>query len=556
MIELQQYLRPLQRWWWLIVLSTGIAAVASFIATKQQPTVYQTSTTMMVGQVTQKTNVSGQDFYITEALAASYAQIAVRQPILSATVDSLGLDISWQTLQSQVYVQPLAQTQLLQIIVSDTNPERATAVADEIARQLILQSPGSPQNKERSERLGFVTSQLDDLETRISNAKARMVDLNAQLDTALSASQIQDLEAEISTLEAFVDGWQQNYTELLNFLDGGDSPNNLSVIEPAQYPYVTGPRVKINVALAAMVGLMLATGAAILLEFIDDTIKSSEELDTYLGLSGLGSVGEISGQNNQDKLITAMDQFSPISEAYRMIRSNIQFMAVDNPAKVILVTSAQPSEGKSTTAVNLAITMAQADLKTIMIDADLRRPNLHKLFGLPNLGGMTDLLRSAEPDIKPYLKPTEVDNLSIITSGPLPPNPSELLGSQRMAQLLQTLKISADVVIVDSPPTLIVSDSLALVNKVDGIILVMRAKRTRRGAIRETVNRLGKVKANILGVVLNGVTGGKTGYGYNYDYKYYTHDALSNKNRPGRAGGFWRRFPRLPFPRLKKSDYA
>jgi len=192
-------------------------------------------------------------------------------------------------------------------------------IADEIAHQLILQSPTSPQNEARQERSRFVQSQLDDLEMRIQAAQTRVKELQVELDTALSARQIQDLQTEIADLEALINTWQANYADLLNFLEGGASPNYLTVIEPAQIPTVPiSPRVEINVLLAAAVGLTLALAAALLLEYLDDTIKSADDLSVFLGLTTLGGVTRIKGKDDKDKLITSHSPFSPVPEAYRL----------------------------------------------------------------------------------------------------------------------------------------------------------------------------------------------------------------------------------------------
>ena len=263
-MELRQYVSSLLRWWWLLVLSISIAAVASYVASSRQPRIYQTTTTLLVGQVIQKNNPSNNDFTTTERLAESYAQMAQRQPILQSTVESLGLNTSWQSLRWRVNAASIPRTQLLGISVKDSSPERAVAVADEIAYQLVLQSPSSPENKARQERSLFVQSQLDDLEARIETAKSRVIELEAELDAALSARQIQDLQTEISNLETLITNWQANYSDLLDFLDGGDSPNYLTVIEPAQIPtQPVSPNVATNVMLAAAVGFALALAAAL-----------------------------------------------------------------------------------------------------------------------------------------------------------------------------------------------------------------------------------------------------------------------------------------------------
>lgn len=473
----------------------------------------------MVGQVIQEINPTSQDFFMVERLAQSYAQIGRRQPILQATIDSLDLETHWESLKGQVNIQQIQNTQLLEISVLDNSPERAKIIADEIAYQLILQSPTSPENQERRERGQFVQNQLDDLEQRIQTTQARMEELKAELATALSARQIQELQTEITGLEGLINNWQANYVELLSFLDGGDSPNYLTVIEPAQLPTASiSPDVRLNVLLAAAVAFGLALGTAFLLEYIDDTVKSSDELSESLGLVILGSISKIKGKDYKDKLIAPKAPFSSTTEAFRRVRNNIQYMAVDQPIKSILITSPEANVGKSTIAANLAVVMAQANLTTIIIDADLRRPVIHKFFNVSNLEGLTDLLCSPALEINGELRETEIDNLRVITSGPLPPNPSELLGSQKMAHLLQRLEEMADIIIFDSPPALAVTDATALANQVDGVILVTHAGRTRRGSAQQAIKSLLQIRAKILGGVINGVFNKQLGDHYYYSY--------------------------------------
>jgi capsular exopolysaccharide synthesis family protein len=518
-MELQRYFKGILRWWWLLLLSTAIATGASYYNSLQQVRIYQASTTLMVGQVIQEANPTSQDFFTIERLAQSYAQIGLRQPILQATIDSLGLETHWENLKGQVNIQQIEGTQLLEISVLDNSPERAKLIADEIAHQLVLQSPTSPENQERHERGRFVQDQLDDLEQRIQTTQTRMEELKVELVTALSARQIQELQAEITSLEGLISNWQTNYVELLSFLDGGDSPNYLTVIEPAQLPTVPiGPDMKLNILLAAAVGLGLALATAFLLEYIDDTVKSTDELSESLGLMILGSISKIKGKDYKDKLIAPKDPFSPTAEAFRRVRSNIQYMAVDQPIKSILITSPEASAGKSTIAANLAVAMAQANRTTIIVDTDLRRPVIHKFFNISNSEGLTDLLSSPALEINGELRETGIDNLRVITSGPLPPNPSELLGSQKMVHLLQRLEEMADVVIFDSPPTLVVTDASALANQVDGVILVTQAGHTRRGAAHQAIKGLLQVRAKILGGVLNGVFNKGLGDSYYYSY--------------------------------------
>jgi len=544
-LDIGQYFKAILKWWWLIILSTVLGAGGSYYVSMQQPRIYQTTTTLLVGQVIQESNPSGSDFSTTQQLAESYAQIAIRQPILQATVEKLDLSMTWLALRDLVNVSPVPETQLLAITVQDTSPERAVAIADEIAYQLILQSPTSPENEARQERSQFVQKELDDMEAKIETARGRIAELEAEVSAAVSASQIQSLQDEITNLDNLIRGWQRNYTELLSFLEGEGSPNYLTVIEPAQLPTVAvSPNIAVNVVVAAAIGFILALMAALLLEYLDDTIKSIDNLSASLDVTALGSISRIKGKNYREQLVTAHTSFSPLTEAYRGLRTNIQFMGVDQPAKSILITSSNPREGKSLTVANLGVAMAQAFLKTILVDTDLRQPSLHKIFGLSNQKGITDLICTPELQVEDCLQDTGIENLYVITSGPLPPNPSEMLGSRRMVTLLQQLKERADVVIFDSPPVLAVTDAVAFSKQVDSVILVIQAKRTRRSMAHQAVKRLRQVGANLMGAVLNQASRGESHYYYAQNYGY--HDSLlTDQPVSAKVRRWWQRLPAL-----------
>ncbi|NJN16212.1 MAG: CpsD/CapB family tyrosine-protein kinase [Oscillochloris sp.] len=217
------------------------------------------------------------------------------------------------------------------------------------------------------------------------------------------------------------------------------------------------------------------------------------------------------GQNSDRALITLRDPASPAAEAYRTLRTNIQFSSLDKPIHTLLVTSTAPDEGKSTTLANLAVTIAQAEQQVLLVDCDLRRPTLHELFQVPNDHGLTSAI--LESDSALPIQQTQVPGLRILTSGPLPPRPADLLGSRRMEALIERLRGEADMVLFDTPPVVAVTDAAVLATRMDGVLLVLQAGRTRRDRAREARQKLEKVKANIIGVVLNNARL-EAGYGY------------------------------------------
>jgi capsular exopolysaccharide synthesis family protein len=309
-------------------------------------------------------------------------------------------------------------------------------------------------------------------------------------------------------------------------LQGGDI-NTLSVVEEATLPtYPIGPNTGTNVFLAALIALILAAGGAFLIEYLDDTIKTDTDVTSILNLPTLGGIIDFGDKEGPS---VATDNPKSISvEAYRALRTNIRFSSPDHPVKVLLTTSPMSGEGKTTTVANLGAVFARAGASTIIVDADLRKPRQHKMFQLDNRTGLTTTLVSDDGDqMETNLKESGVPNLRILSSGPRPPNPSELLSSERMNGLLEKLRGQADVVIFDTPPCLAVSDAAVLANRVDGVLLVLEAGKTRREAAVRAKEALEQIGARLLGVVLTKIPAKRRGYGYYYYYyypSYYSDD--------------------------------
>lgn len=323
-----------------------------------------------------------------------------------------------------------------------------------------------------------------------------------------------------------------------------------NAIEPEE---PISPKKRLNLLLGALIGLGLGIGLTFLLEFFDDSIKNPEILEK-MGFPILGIIPEISsreiiprrfstngGREREvvedetvaSRLITHLDPKSPISEAYRTLRTNIQFQKLKNKESALLVTSSAPKEGKSTTIANLAITMAQMGSKTLLVDTDLRRPVIHSVFNLAKDRGITNFLLG-KMSFNEIVKPTMVDNLFVITSGALPPNPSELLASEEMDEFIEQARSHFDVVLFDSPPVIAVTDAAILSTKVDGLIVVVKAHQTQKTAIARAKNLLENVKAHVVGCLLNSVNverayGSYYHYYYYHYYSYYGHDLKRRK---------------------------
>ncbi len=523
-MELREFFAPLIRWWWLLVAAAGVAAGFSLLAGMQQPPVYRTQTTLMIGRAIDDPNPSDISIYTSQQLATTYADIALRQPVQNATMKALGL-----TWLPAYLVRPVVNTQLLEVVVTDTDPVRAQAVANELANQLIQQSPTSRQSNQ--DRLAFINQQLDELETKIQETQDQVDARQGELANLTSARQIADTQNQIYALQSKLDTLRNNYTDLLANTQQG-ALNTLTIIEPALLPdSPIGPNIPLLVVTAAVFAVAVAAGAVYLLSYMDSSIKSPEEIKRLTGLPMLVGIPTINGEAYPDKLITVKQPRSPVAEAYRSLRTGVQFSTIDRPeSTALLVTSPNPSEGKSVTAANLAAVIAQAGQRVLLIDADLRRPVMHKIFGVNNHAGLTELLRNVKLNeldecldawLDQVIQESQVEGLWLLTSGPIPPNPSELLGSNTNRGLLSALKKRFDYLVLDSPPVLIVTDSVVLGAQVDGVILVVDGDRTQKNQLRQSVERMREVNAGLLGVVVNRLSPKMDGYSSYYRYYDY-----------------------------------
>jgi len=399
-VELRQTIAIVRRWWWLVVLGAVAGAAIGYGVSRTRPPVYEAYTTLIVGQSIQSTQLDTRDIQASERLAQTYASIAQRQAVLQKVVETLNLSSSWRNLQSRVQAKLLEGTQLLEIRVTAGEADEARDSTDEIARQLILLSPTADlQNPASDENQVFVRQQLENLRAKIAAAQARIEVLEKAMagPALLLAQRRQELESEIGDLERSIADWQSNYAQLLLINSDKTSVNYLTILESAQVTRVS-TRSLLNSLVAGVAGLALALGFIFLRERLKDTLRSADDLTRSLGLAYLGSVSRLKGQDIQHKLITSHEPLSPASEAYRIIRSKIQFVSGDQPPRSIMITSSTPGEGKSITAANLGVVMAQAGIKTILVDSDMRRPTLHRIFDVPNLGGWPTF--SARPSLR------------------------------------------------------------------------------------------------------------------------------------------------------------
>lgn len=402
-------------------------------------------------------------------------------------------------------------------------------------------------------------------EVELSSTRA----LLGAIETAIEDvnSELDSLPEEIAMYERvyrMVEVEKRTYSTLLEKLQGAKiseatQVGNISLVDTALTPSrPIGPNRKKNIIIGAFVGLLLGVGLSYILEKIDTTIRDVEEIEEHLGLTVLGIIPNISydkfsvkgrvkekGIENSDEeiaenikshLITHFAPKSPVAEAYRTIRTGIQFSSVKEPIKTLLICSALPKEGKSTTAANLSVAFAQQGLKTLLVDTDMRKPVIHHVFNIARTPGIVECLMR-EKKIEQVVNKTAVENLFIISCGAIPPNPSEVIASAMMDDFILAVKKKYDFIIFDSPPLLAVTDATLLSTKLDGSILVIRSQKTDREAAQASLKLLKNVNASVKGSIFNNVDISSR-YGYHYYYRYYYqyyyghgHEGLRKKRK-------------------------
>ena len=549
-IDLRDYIRPLQRWWWLLLASTLAATGASLFVTLQQPTQYSSRATLMVGASIRDPNPNSGEIYLAQQLVNTYVDLSQRASVREPAMATLGL--SWLP---EYTTRQVPNTQLMEINVLDTDPVRAQAVGQALIDQLIALSPAGSEEVDRAQ---FIEGELNSLQNSITATKAEIEQRQNALQEMFSARQIADAQAQINALQSKLATLQTNYTSLLSTTQKG-AVNNLTVIEEPGAGTPVDSRLFFQVLTAAAIGLLLAAGGAYLIEYMDRTFKNSDEVQTKLKLSTLSAIPIYDGgkqdQRSRSKgksksrgaseepseaIVMLQGGQSIAAEAFRVLRTNLQFTAVTQPLHRLVVTSPLPGEGKSSVCANLAVAAAQAGNRVIVIDCDLHRPRQHRLFGLVNNVGLTTaLLAPEEVDIVRFTQATAVPTLRVMTSGPLPPNAAELLGSLRMRHLLEALEAHADIVLLDTPPASVLADAAVLSLQSDGVLLVLSAGSTTYDVGQRTVAALQQVQAHVVGVVLNRMPTRGGGYYYyhyyNYQYsqKYYRRkDKLAGAAAP------------------------
>ena len=376
----------------------------------------------------------------------------------------------------------------------------------------------------------IAVNQENSLRTEVGRLTGSVLDLRDR------SIQYNILQRELDTTRTLYEGLLQRYKEV--GVSAGVTSNNISIVDLATPPTKPSePNLLLNILLASLLGLGFGVVLALVLEALDETVATPDDAENKLGVSVLGVVPLLDkGQTAAEALV---DIRSAFSEAYYSLRTALQFSTPDGAPSSLLVSSARPAEGKSTTAYAIALNLARVGKRVLLVDGDLRNPSMHRMVGIENEQGMSNLL-SGGGDLMSLAQKTRQDNLFFIPCGPLPPNPAELWGGERMGQFLLEVRGHFDHVVIDGPPVLGFADSPLLSSLVNGVVFVIESRGTRRGQARGALKRLRVGRAHLLGVVLTKFNAKSTSYGgydYAYDYHYGARDpeeAVGKRSAKGR----------------------
>lgn len=464
----------------------------------------------------------------------TFNEMLTSTSILEAALTQLGLESDARNWLERIKTEPVRDTQLILLQVTDADGALASSLADTMAA-IFVEQMQTLLSKPYTDRLAAMQTQLETLAAQMETSQSRI--------TALTAAKLQ-AETEINLQENLLPVYRSDYRTVQQdheqlSLTAQKAAGTVVVAEPAALPESPVPRTALYVALAVLVGAGASLTLAFTLQYLDDTIRASNNLEPLLNLDTLGTIGRLAGTGSD--LVTAEQPRAPNSEAFRVLAANLRLSSSAHPIRTLLVTSPLSNEGKSMVAANLAVAMARAGLKVILLDGDLRIPRQHHMFGLRRTNGLSEAL--SQESLAPNLQDTSINGLQVLTSGVELANPAELMSTPRLTEVLAGLENAADLVVVDSPPVLSVADTAHLAALVDGVLLVVRVNQTRKRTAQDAVKSLRKVGAHLVGLVLNNMprsSGGYYTYEHNGEPKQSSSQRLWKKSR-ATAGQLFRR---------------
>ena len=499
------------------------ASVSLFITSRATP-IYSSASRLLIA--TQDASLFNSTGFIYPDPSQIDTQVEVVQSpaVASAVADKLGRQASQVT---GVTAAGIGDTRVLQITVRATSAEVAAKAATLYATTY--------QEQKRASTIAEIVSLSSTLAEKVSQAKQQTDDLDDEIARATAnkapATELQSLKAQRDASQTLYISYQQKADQAS--VDASLATGGVQVLVKGAVPGApVSPKPKESAALAIALGLLLGLIAAVGLDFLDDSVKQVDEVERIVRpLPVLGAIPTVADWRNRDqaRLITIDNPSDAVSESYRALRTSVQFLGLRREARCLQISSPVAAEGKTTTLANLAVTLSLSGRRVTIVDCDLRRPRVHEFFGVSNEVGFTSVLLGDAPLSAAVQRVVLPDGASmqLLPSGPLPPNPAELLGTSRVAELIAALKNECDFVLIDAPPVLPVTDAVVLSSRVDGVLMVATARVTGRRHLAQAINSFAKADGNVVGVIVNGAP---TSAVYAYEYSYRPKSGGRNGN--------------------------
>lgn len=508
--HLRTYFEVALRRKWFILAPTVILTLASVAYSVSQPDLYRASADVLIRRPPNSVNLVAPDQPLTVREAQTELRRARGSTIRQTALEAVGGEATLGASLADG-----GQTDVLVFSAASRDPNRAAEAANAYAEAYV------------QARRQALTS---DLATRAAVVNERLLELEGELG-AYEGDPVNEGYLELLTQKNQLRQELSNLTTAVSLA----SSSGAEIIDHATVPGEPfEPNTRRSAFLALTVSALLGLGVAFGLDYLDNSVRDEHELADIASAPVLAVIPRFRGLRRGSSLISSDSADAPAVEAYRSLRTSLLFLQADQQLNVVQVTSARPGDGKSTTAANLAVTCASAGQRVLLIDCDLRRPSLHRLFGLPSHPGLTDLIAEttsypglsdllADSASHPWIhQSAKYPDLSIITAGTTRPKPSEFLGSQELARLILNLRSSFDLIIVDSPPVLAVTDPMLITPLVDGVLLVVAAAATKKPELDRAMTSLGSARAPVIGTVLNATPPGSDA-SYPYRNLYATH---------------------------------
>ncbi len=576
-MELLQYWKIIRKRLILIILIVLLFELAAVFYVQQQEPVYSTTTTLFISPSTLGSTLPYQMVYAVAPLANTYSEYMRTRSFAGLVRAQMNVDISEPDILNALSMEYIRDTQIFKITATHSNPETAQELANTTAQVLIAanterqqqqqqarqDAQRSPEIQQRREQLGELLAVLQEELTYYGDQITLVEDQIRVLQQGPASADVTQnvlsLREQLLQLRTERVNVLASLAETQNTLAGmGEEPTSevdtAVVVDPALLPTAPLGRDLVQpIAAAAAAALALGLGLAWLLEYMDYTVKTPEELDEVYGIPTQGAIAQVNAvqaAQRNTSLVTLSDPRSPTAEAFRALRTSLRMAGAEKPVRSLLITSAGPGEGKTFVAANLAISLALEGKRVILVDLDLRRPQVHATFDLRREPGFTDIVVDRGRSIESCLQKTPVATLKVLACGTIPPHPSELLGSQRGADVIQEISCMADISIFDTAPAATVTDAVLVASQVDAVLQVVLAHGTRVDLVRRCKTLLERSGARLLGPVLNRVQTEDMGYYTNYyDYGGYYHDDGKKSSRLRRLfGGSSHRHSHAPTP--------